>query len=135
MTLSSNVSYTLIAVTILAAKQPRSGAPSRTPFTKLSELHQTLGLSVSYLEQLMRRLRDAELVMARAGPKGGYRLSRRASRITLASVAQAVETNRVRDVGGEPKDIADRLNSRFDAFLDSVSVADVALTLLAEGDA
>ena len=135
MTLSSNVRYTLVAVTILATKQPRSGALARAPFTNLSELHQALGLSVSYLEQLMKRLRDAELVVARTGPKGGYRLSHRASRITLGSVARAVETYGVRAVGGEPQDIADRLNGRFDAFLDSVSVADVASTRLAEGDA
>lgn len=133
MMLTSNVHYALVAVTILATKQPRSGPLYQARATKLTELHRTMGLSVPYLAQLFKRLRDAGLVVARRGPKGGYRLAHRASNITLGSVARAVETNGLKGVGRTPKPIAGQLNDRFDAFLDSVSVADVALTPLAEG--
>ncbi|MEJ2688254.1 MAG: Rrf2 family transcriptional regulator [Gammaproteobacteria bacterium] len=73
MTLANNVRYSLMAVAILATRQPRSGPLSRAPATSLRELHHALGLSVPYLQQLFKCLRDAGLVVARCGPKGGYR--------------------------------------------------------------
>lgn len=132
MTLASNVHYTLVATTIMAGKQRRIGPVSETPSTSLTELHEALGLSVPYLQRLFKCLRDAGLVMARRGPKGGYRLTRRASSITLGSVARAVETNGVSGVGGEPKELSDQLNSCFDAFLDRITLGDVAATRPAE---
>ncbi|MEJ2644770.1 MAG: Rrf2 family transcriptional regulator [Gammaproteobacteria bacterium] len=132
MTLSNNVHHTLIAATILASKQGRIGAVSTAPSTSLTELHEALGLSVPYLQQLFKCLRDAGLVMARCGPKGGYRLTRRASKITLGSVARAVETNGVGGVGGEPEEVCDRLNSCFDTFLDTTTLGDMASTRVAE---
>lgn len=126
MTLASNVRCSLIAVAILATKQPRSGPLSRAPATGLGELHHALGLSVPYLQQLFKCLRDAGIVVAQCGSKGGYRLTRRASKITLGSVARAVETDGISGVGGKPEELAERLNSCFAAYLDSVTLADVA---------
>ena len=44
-----------------------------------------------YLEQIFRRLRQAELVISKRGPGGGYTLARPASQITLRDVVEAVE--------------------------------------------
>jgi Rrf2 family protein len=44
-----------------------------------------------YLEQIFRRLRQAELVVSKRGPGGGYTLARPASQITLRDVVEAVE--------------------------------------------
>lgn len=44
-----------------------------------------------YLEQIFRRLRQADLVVAKRGPGGGYTLARPAAQITLRDVVEAVE--------------------------------------------
>ncbi|MED5261959.1 MAG: Rrf2 family transcriptional regulator [Myxococcota bacterium] len=49
------------------------------------------GIPGRYLEQIFRRLRQAELVLGKRGPGGGYRLSRSPATITLLQVVEAVE--------------------------------------------
>lgn len=44
-----------------------------------------------YLEQIFRRLRQAELVTSKRGPGGGYTLARAPREITLRDVVEAVE--------------------------------------------
>ena len=44
-----------------------------------------------YLEQIFRRLRQAELVVSKRGPGGGYTLARSPAQITLRDVVEAVE--------------------------------------------
>jgi len=47
-------------------------------------------ISLSYLEQLFRRLREAGLVSSVRGPGGGYVLARGAAEISVADVIRAV---------------------------------------------
>jgi len=47
-------------------------------------------ISLSYLEQLFRRLREAGLVSSVRGPGGGYLLARPASEVSVADVIRAV---------------------------------------------
>ncbi|MCP4900851.1 MAG: Rrf2 family transcriptional regulator [bacterium] len=47
------------------------------------------GLSRGYLEQLALTLRNARLVRSSAGRKGGYRLARPASKITIGEIVEA----------------------------------------------
>jgi len=49
------------------------------------------GIPGRYLEQIFQRLRRAELVRAKRGPGGGYRLARAAEEIHLLDVLEAVE--------------------------------------------
>lgn len=49
------------------------------------------GLPLAYLEHLVRRLREAELVISRRGAHGGYALARGADDITMAEVVRALE--------------------------------------------
>lgn len=48
-------------------------------------------ISVSYLEQIMSKLRDKNLVESVRGPGGGYRLARRMSEITLAQIVSCID--------------------------------------------
>jgi Rrf2 family protein len=48
-------------------------------------------LSVKYLEQIVRPLRLAGLIVSERGSSGGYRLGRPASEITALDIVQAVE--------------------------------------------
>ena len=49
------------------------------------------GLPLSYLEQVVARLRKAELVMSARGAHGGYWLARDAAEITMDEVVSALE--------------------------------------------
>jgi len=48
-------------------------------------------ISNSYLEQIFRQLREAELVTSVLGARGGYKLSRDANAITISDVLVAVD--------------------------------------------
>ena len=57
----------------------------------LAEISTIQGVSVSYLEQLFSKMRQAELVVGTRGPGGGYRLSKPADQITVADIADALD--------------------------------------------
>jgi len=56
-----------------------------------TELSRHLHLSVSYLESLLKVLRENKLVYSTRGPGGGYELALPAARLSLWSVAQVFE--------------------------------------------
>jgi Rrf2 family transcriptional regulator, cysteine metabolism repressor len=57
----------------------------------LGKIAETEGLPLAYLEQLVQRLRRANLVTSRRGARGGYALARAADTITMAEVVRALE--------------------------------------------
>jgi Rrf2 family cysteine metabolism transcriptional repressor len=57
----------------------------------LSEIAETDGLPLAYLEHLVARLRRAGLIESRRGARGGYLLARPAGEITMAEVVEALE--------------------------------------------
>lgn len=67
----------------------------------LQEISDRQAISLSYLEQLFARMRQAGLVSGVRGPGGGYRLSRPASEVRIADVIAAVnepiKTTRCKD--------------------------------------
>jgi len=56
----------------------------------LASISERQFISLSYLEQLFRRLREERLVTSVRGPGGGYRLARPASEIVVSDVIAAV---------------------------------------------
>jgi len=48
-------------------------------------------ISLSYLEQLFRKLRERGFVASTRGPGGGYRLNKRLADITVADIIDAVD--------------------------------------------
>jgi len=63
-----------------------------------SELSRQLHLSVSYLESLLKVLRENKLVCSTRGPGGGYELAMRASQLNVWSVVQAFDDRSKRQV-------------------------------------
>jgi len=57
----------------------------------LADISRRQGISLSYLEQLFAKLRKSDLVASSRGPGGGYRLSRDADLIDVASIIGAVD--------------------------------------------
>lgn len=57
----------------------------------ISSISERQGISVSYLEQLLAKLRKAELIKSIRGAQGGYRLNLPPQEITVGSVLRALE--------------------------------------------
>jgi len=83
MRLTSKGRYAVSAMVDLN-KQQGSG-----PVT-LAAISERQFISLSYLEQLFRRLRESGLVRSVRGPGGGYLLARDALKISVADIIRAV---------------------------------------------
>ncbi|WP_407275533.1 Rrf2 family transcriptional regulator [Halothiobacillus sp. DCM-1] len=81
------------AVTALIHLANRS---SEEQTISLSEISAIQGVSLSYLEQLFAKMRQADLVIGTRGPGGGYRLNMAADEISIADILDAID-DRCRD--------------------------------------
>ncbi len=84
MQLSTKGRYAVMAMVDLAEHSDRIASP-------LSLIAERQHISIAYLEQLFLKLRRAGLVKAMRGPKGGYRLSRTPSEISIAEIMDAAD--------------------------------------------
>jgi Rrf2 family protein len=84
MKLSTRVRYGARALCVLARSYP-------VPAVSLTVIARREGVSVKYLEQIMMPLRSAGLVVANAGAKGGYMLSRAPNRVRMSEVYAALD--------------------------------------------
>lgn len=117
----------------------------------LSEISERQMISLSYLEQLFARLRQAGLVLSARGPGGGYRLARGLDEVRVSDIILAVneplKATRCIQPGGRRKptpgkaeraagcmpdgqqclthDLWDNLGKAIQAYLSNVSLADV----------
>ena len=107
----------------------------------LADISQRQGISLSYLEQLFARLRQAQLVQSVRGPGGGYRLLGETAAISVAQVVDAVseslDATRCEGKGncheGEvclTHHLWEDLSTQIHHFLSGISLAD----LVARGD-
>ncbi|MFZ5564623.1 MAG: RrF2 family transcriptional regulator [Thermodesulfobacteriota bacterium] len=58
---------------------------------RLSEVSKRQGISLKYLEKLIRRMRRAGLVESSRGPYGGYRLARPPEQISVGDIVRVME--------------------------------------------
>jgi len=84
MRISTKGRHAVMAMTDIA----RYGADKAVP---LAEVARRQGISLSYLEQLIAKLKSRGLVHSVRGPGGGYRLRIPADRITVFEIVNAVD--------------------------------------------
>ncbi len=84
MKLSTKSTYGLRAMLNIALKADEGA-------TSITDIYQNEGISVSYLEQLLNKLRRNGLIKSIRGPKGGYILTRVPKKITVADIVKALE--------------------------------------------
>ncbi len=78
-------------------------------------LAKRLGLSTSYLESLMRLLREADLVRSFRGPGGGYGLANPAQQTTVWDIVTRLEHTDAPDEGGPQQALTRALEADFRA--------------------
>ena len=86
MKLSTKGRYGLKAVIAIA----RLGESEAVPLSLVAE---DTGVSVSYLEQLIIKLKKADIVTSTRGAQGGYTLARNADEISVGDILRALEGN------------------------------------------
>jgi len=83
--LSKKSDYALIAMKHLATRQDGGGASSAR------EISEAYAIPLELLAKILQRLVRARLLVSVQGIKGGYRLARTATAISVADVIQAVD--------------------------------------------
>ena len=137
MKISAKSDYAVRAAAELAA-----AGPGR--LVKGEELARVQGIPLEFLENILRELRVAGLVVAQRGIEGGYALARPAAEITVAEVLEVVEgplagVQRTRleelEYPGAAARLADvwlAVQTSIRGVLESVTLADLAAGLLPE---
>ena len=83
MRLTSKGRYAVTAILDIAIHQENG-------LVSVKDIAKRQNISESYLEQLLGRLRHAELVLSQRGPGGGYSLKDNPSKISVSRIIQAV---------------------------------------------
>jgi len=110
----------------------------------VSEISKRQEISVKYLEQLIRPLKQAKLIISMRGAKGGHQLSKKPEEITLGEIVRLFEVpNELVECGSTPENcsmsddcqvrIAWKSATRvlYDK-LDSMTIADLAKGKISE---
>lgn len=128
MRISTKGRHAVMAMVDLA----RQGGEKPIP---LAEVAQRQKISLSYLEQLVAKLKKNGLVKSMRGPGGGYLLGQPAEAITVQQIVSAVDVSSNRDhpvFEGEnltARQMTDHLwlkmGEEIEKFLKSVTLADV----------
>jgi len=84
MKLSTRGRYAVTAMFDLAAH-------SDGELVSAAEISKRQGISLSYLEQLLLKLKRGGLVTTVKGPSGGYRLAKKPSQVSIGEIIAAVE--------------------------------------------
>ena len=83
MRLTSKGRYAVTAILDIAIHQ-------KNGLVSVKDIAKRQNISESYLEQLLGRLRHAELVLSQRGPGGGYSLKDNPSKVSVSRIIQAV---------------------------------------------
>ena len=98
MKVSTKVQYGMLALTDIALYSGNGTAASGP------EIAERQDISQKYLEQILTHLKQAGLIRAQKGLRGGYMLSRSADQIRLSEILNALDTGILEemDPAGEP---------------------------------
>jgi Rrf2 family iron-sulfur cluster assembly transcriptional regulator len=132
--LSTKGRYAVMAMVDLANSTSDKGSP-----VSLSDIAARQAISLSYLEQLLSKLRRSGLVKSVRGPGGGYLLSRSYEEIRISDIVTAADEHlsATRCTPGSAEgcnadksrclthDLWDELTNQIVMYLSSVSLADV----------
>ena len=131
MKVSTKVQYGMLALTDIALYSENGSAVSGP------EIAERQDISQKYLEQILTHLKQAGLIRAQKGLRGGYTLSRPADQIRLSEILNALDNSILEetDPAGEPDgrslrdDVNDcvwkELNHSIAAFAKSRTLSDI----------
>ena len=109
MKVSTRVEYGMLALTDIALYS-ENGSSVSAP-----EIAERQNISQKYLEQILTHLKQAGLIRAQKGLRGGYALSRTADQITIAEVLNALDNSILEEMdvngGGTGRSLRNAVNA------------------------
>ena len=106
MKVSTRVEYGMVALTDIAL-HAGDGSSVSAP-----EIAERQGISQKYLEQILTHLKQAGLIRAQKGLRGGYTLTRAADRIRLSEILNALDNSILEEMGtGNSGSLRDAVNA------------------------
>ncbi|MCK9239497.1 Rrf2 family transcriptional regulator [Desulfocurvus sp.] len=73
---------------------------------RIGDISRRQGISVKYLEKLIRALKDAKYIKSKRGPKGGHLITRPLSEISVGDIVRVLEDHRQINEFLDPGDAA-----------------------------
>ena len=92
MKISTRVEYGMLALTDIALYSDNGSSVSAP------DIAERQNISQKYLEQILTHLKQAGLIRAQKGLRGGYALARGADRISIAEILNALDSDILEDV-------------------------------------
>lgn len=92
MKISTRVEYGMLALTDIALYSDNGSSVSAP------DIAERQNISQKYLEQILTHLKQAGLIRAQKGLRGGYALARSADRISIAEILNALDSDILEDV-------------------------------------
>ena len=106
MKVSTRVEYGMLALTDIALHS-ENGSSVSAP-----DIAERQGISQKYLEQILTHLKQAGLIRAQKGLRGGYALTRPAGRIRLSEILNALDNSILEETGtGNGGTLRDAVNA------------------------
>ena len=93
MKVSTRVEYGMLALTDIALHSENGSSVSAPEIAERQEISQ------KYLEQILTHLKQAGLIRAQKGLRGGYALTRPASKIRLSEILNALDNSILEETG------------------------------------
>ena len=105
MKVSTRVEYGMLALTDIALHS-ENGSSVSAP-----DIAERQGISQKYLEQILTHLKQAGLIRAQKGLRGGYALTRPAGKIRLSEILNALDNSILQETGtGNSGTLRDAVN-------------------------
>ena len=106
MKVSTRVEYGMLALTDIALHS-ENGSSVSAP-----DIAERQGISQKYLEQILTHLKQAGLIRAQKGLRGGYALTRPAGKIRLSEILNALDNSILEETGtGNSGTLRDAVNA------------------------
>ena len=90
--LSKEERYGIMALIDLSRNTNGTTNDESTDVVRVRTIAERQDIPTRFLEQIFSKLRQANIVVGKRGPQGGYRLARDPNEITLDSVLRALST-------------------------------------------
>lgn len=113
MYVSARADYGMCAVVELT----RAYAKAPTQLVTSDYIAQSQGIPAKFLEGILRELRQANIVMSKRGPEGGYRLASPPDSISVADVIRALDGPLAAVRGQRPEDVVHPDSSLVDVWI------------------
>ncbi|MDO4691058.1 MAG: Rrf2 family transcriptional regulator [Fusobacterium sp.] len=85
MKINTKVRYGLKALAYIAENS------SETKLVRIRDISEDQGISVQYLEQILFKLKNENVIEGKRGPTGGYKLAKEAKEIDLYSIYKILD--------------------------------------------